>query len=152
MPSCIRYDFLIYPPAVHHVQKAALKAQSLMLRHQIITRALLKAKGRRVPEFFGLDHSSFRELAILGRHCEAQLRLSVTSVSALGPDSASGVRLELRGQRGRSYQVRVSPYDGVSLEAGPFGGPPRQVFRHHSFDHASAGELFRTIKAQEKNG
>jgi hypothetical protein len=122
-----------------------------MLRHQIITRALLKAKGHRVPEFFGLDEASFRELAILGRHCEDELGLSVTSVSPLGPDSASGVRLELRGKRG-SYQVRVSPYDGVSLEAGSsFDGSSRQVFRNNSFDHMVAGRLFRIIKAEEKN-
>ena len=83
----------------------------LMLRHQIITRALLKAKGHRVPEFFGLDEASFRELAILGRHCEDELGVKATSVSPLGPDSASRVRLELRGKRG--YQIRVRPYAGV---------------------------------------
>ena len=35
-----------------------------MQRRQIITRALLKAKGRHVPEFFGLDETSLRELII----------------------------------------------------------------------------------------
>jgi hypothetical protein len=118
-----------------------------MVRHQIITRALLKAKGRRLPEFFGLDEASFRELTILGHHCEKELGLSITSLGALGPNGRKGVRLSLSGKR--AYSVLLSPL-AVSLESGPIGGQPRQVFRNNSFDHPVAGQLFKTIETQEK--
>lgn len=117
------------------------------LHPEIISRALLKARGKHVPEFFGLSHDSFRELAILGRHCEAELGLSITGCCALGPNGRKGVRLSLCGKR--AYSVLLSP-TAVSLEAGPIGGQPRQVFRNNSFDHRSAGQLFRTIEREEK--
>ncbi len=72
-----------------------------MLQHQIITRALLKAKGRHVPEFFGLDEASFRELPVLGRHCEDELRVKAISVSPVRP------RLSQRGAPGTPRQTRL---------------------------------------------
>ena|SRR5258708_7469171 len=118
-----------------------------MLRHQIITRAMLKAKGRHLPELYGLPEADFRELTVLARHCATELGLSVTALSALGLIGRNGVRLGLSGQR-FSYSVVLSP-SGVYLESGPVGSQPRQVFRNQSFDHGIAGQLFRTIQAQE---
>jgi hypothetical protein len=92
----------------------------------------------------------FRELAVLAHNSEKQLGLPVTALCALGPDSSSGLALELCGKR-RSYQVRITPQDGVTLSTGQTGGQSKQVFYHSDFDHRIAGELFRTIKAQEKN-
>lgn len=120
-----------------------------MLPHETIGRALLKTKGRRVTEFFGLPEADFRELTILAHHCEGQLGLKTAAFSALGPDSASGVRLELSGKH-NSYQVRVSPLGGVSLDARPISGQMQQVFGNQTFGHAIGGQLFNLIKAQEK--
>jgi hypothetical protein len=117
-----------------------------MQRHELLARSFLKAKGRRVTEFFGLGEPDFRELIILAHHCEKELGLSMT---ALSPDPASGVRLELSGgKRGAAYQVRVSPLGEVSLSS--TGAQPRQLFRNGTFSHLVMGQLFRAIKTEEK--
>jgi hypothetical protein len=56
-----------------HEQKMEWKS---MLTHEPVARALLKAKGKHVPEFFGLSLESFKEVGILGNHCEKQLGLT----------------------------------------------------------------------------
>lgn len=119
-----------------------------MLPHQLISRALLKAKGRPPKEFYGLEEPDFRELALLARNCEKQLGLSTVSLSPLGTGGRSGVRLSLSGQR-FSYSAVLSP-SGVHMESVPLGSQPRQVFRQKNFNHLVAGQLFRAIETEEK--
>jgi hypothetical protein len=109
---------------------------------------MLKAKGHRIPEFFGLTEAEFKELALLALNCEKHLGLSVSDLSTLGPNGRKGVRLSLSGNY--AYAIILSP-SAMYLESGPIGSQPRLVFRNQAFNHLVAGQLFRTIEAQEKS-
>ena len=76
-------------------------------------------EGTARPGIFGLDQASFRELAVLERHCQAELGLSNTSCCAPGPSDREGVRLGLSGKRAYSVllQRRNSSIHHQSLPA-----------------------------------